>query len=192
MQKLCCLAIGVFLISSFVNPDQLQAATYTFTPSTVINSNSPAPLQIYTENTFPSISLSIQDSAVQSGFFSANYTNLSGAYSGEYSSLINFNIGDIISISSNAGSIGVFRANLLFDSQDNVINGAISFSSDQFKIDLGGSAGLFQGTFASANNVNTGFVGGTLVTVPEPTSLFLLSGSMVCAVWLRRHRVRTH
>lgn len=186
MQKLCRLAIGVFLIGSFVDSDQLKAATYTFIPSTVINSSSSAPSQRYTENTFPSISLSVQDSAVQLGFFSANYTNQSGNYSGNYFLLSSFSIGNIVNISSNAGDVGVFRANLLFDTDGNVSTGAISFNSNQFGIDLAGSAGALQGAFNSANNTNAGFVSGTFVTVPEPTSLFLLSGSMVCAVWLRR------
>ena len=186
MQKLPCLLVGALLAAASIPGAPVQAATYTFNPTTIINGPKSAPFFPYTPSDFPKVSIAIQDSAVQSGAFSATYNYIQSTYGGDYSSLISFNIGNFISLTPSLGGVSSFRANFLFDPLGNVTAGALFYSSDRFEVDLAGTAALFQGTFVPSDNLDTGFASGTFTAIPEPASLLLLVTAMSLTVRRRR------
>ena len=184
MYKRFHLAIGALLASLLTLPSPLEAATYTFHP--IALTNSPSQALDYEPNTFPIVSISIQDSAVASGSFSTTYTSSPATFGGNYASLIYFDIQNIVDLTPDFSGSSSFRANLLFNTDGSVSAGALFYSGDSFEVDLAGSADLFQGAFNTYGNTYQGFVTGTLIAVSEPTSLVLLGISVFSMSLIRR------
>lgn len=177
--------VAAALVTMIVAPvDQLKAATYAFNAESFGPSDSGVPL-----DTVPAVSISIQDSAVQSGSFSATYVGGPANFQGDYASLISFNIGSAITVTPTTGDPSTFRANLLFNTDGSIDVGALFYMGDNFTIDVGGFDGLFQGSFAPTVTGGEGFVNGTFTAVPEPSSILLLTAG-ICGLGLIRRRAR--
>lgn len=185
MQKVFQLALAS-LIATFIAPiSQLKAATYAFNATDVVTSDPSASNGAV--SAFPTVSISIQDSAVQSGSFSATYVGSPASFRGDYTSLISFNIGNAITVTPTSGDASTFRANLLFDTDGSISAGAIFYSGNSFAIDLAGSSSLFQGVFTPTDTGGQGVVSGTLTAVPEPTSIALLTVGIFGLALIRQH-----
>ena len=187
MYKWFHLTVGALLASLSTLPSPLKAATYTFIPTMVTNSPSNSQASEYEPSTFPGVSISIEDRAVASGFFSTMYAGSPATFSGDYASLISFNIVGLVDLTSSFSALSTFRANLLFNTNGSVSAGALFYSDDSFEVDLAGSADLFQGAFGSSADSYQGFVTGTLIAIPEPNS-FILLGASVFGIRLTRRR----
>lgn len=184
MLKVFQLALVTLVVIVMVPVSQPKAASYAFNAENVVTSN-PSAFNA-SLSAFPAVSISIQDSAVQSGSFSATYIGSPANFGGDYASLISFNIGNTLTVTPTVGDASTFRANLLFDTDGSVTAGALFYDGAGFKIDLAGTAALFQGVFAPTDTGGQGFVSGTLTAVPEPASLILLAGGMLGLAWTRR------
>ena len=173
----------VALVTMVVSPmDQLKAATYAFNARTIGPSASDGALR-----TFPEVSISIQDTTVQSGSFSATYVGSPANFQGDYASLISFNIGSATAVTPTTGDPSSFRAYLIFNADGSINAGALFYMDDNFKVDLGGVDGLFQGAFSTPNIDGEGFASGTFTAVPEPSSIVLTLAGIAGLGLLRRH-----
>lgn len=187
MLKVFQLAL-VTLIGTVMAPvSQPKAASYAFNATTVVTSNPSTSSDFL--NAFPAVSISIQDSAVQSGSFSANYIGSPANFGGDYASLISFKIGNTVTVTPTVGDASTFRTNLLFSTDGSVSAGNLFYDGASFKIDLAGTAALFQGVFAPTDTGGQGFVSGALTAVPEPTSIVLLTAG-IFGLGLVRQRAR--
>ena len=173
---------AVALVTMVVAPmDQLKAATYAFNATIIGPSASDG-----APRTFPEVSISIQDIAVQSGSFSATYVGGPANFQGDYASLISFNIGSATTVTPTTGDPSTFRVNLLFNVDGSINAGALFYMGDNFKIDLGGVGDLFQGAFSTPDIGGEGFASGTFTAVPEPSSIVLTLAGIAGLGLLRR------
>ena len=185
VQEVTQLAIASLIAAISAPISQLKAATYAFNATDVVKSD---PLASNgSVSAFPAVSISIQDSAVQSGSFSSTYVGSPASFRGDYTSLISFNIGNAIAVTPTSGDASTFRANLLFDTDGSVSAGAIFYSGASFAMDLAGSSSLFQGVFDPTDTGGQGFVSGTLTAVSEPTSIALLIAGFFGLALIKQH-----